>query len=111
MGEKRQDRLSELEQKLQEARERQEVKEGGRHVGQTNAGAAWRMIIELTVGMIVGFGIGYGLDYLFGTLPIFLVIFCLLGFAAGVRVMIQTAREVQEDSEAARRNEDERDGK
>ena len=55
---------------------------------------AWRMVIELVTGMGVGFGIGYGLDYAFGTLPIFLVIFCLMGFAAGVRVMIQTAQEL-----------------
>ena len=111
MGEERHDRLSDFDDRLRDARERQEHKEGGRHVGHTNAGAAWRMIIELVTGMGVGFGIGYGLDYLFGTLPIFLVLFCLLGFAAGVRVMIRTAQEVQEESEAARRDEDEHDGK
>ena len=45
--------------------------------------------------MIVGFGIGYGLDYFLNTLPIFLVTFTLLGFAAGVRIMMQTAKELQ----------------
>ena len=101
--------LDDLDKRLQAARERHAEKEGGRHVGHTQAGVAWRMIIELVTGMGVGFGIGYGLDYVFGTMPIFLVLFCLLGFAAGVRVMIQTAREVQ--MEAARRpDEDETHG-
>ena len=56
---------------------------------------AWRMVIELVTGMVVGFGIGYGLDYIFNTLPIFLVTFTLLGFAAGVRIMMQTAKDLQ----------------
>jgi ATP synthase protein I len=58
------------------------------------AGQGWRMVIELVVGVIMGFGIGYGLDSLFGTLPIFLVLFIMLGFAAGLRVMLQTAAEM-----------------
>lgn len=56
---------------------------------------AWRMVIELVVGMTMGMGLGYGLDSLFGTLPIFLILFSLLGFAAGIRVMMRTAEEVQ----------------
>ena len=56
---------------------------------------AWRMVIELVVGMVMGMGIGYGLDRLFGTLPIFLILFSLLGFAAGIRTMMRTANELQ----------------
>ncbi|MEE9453097.1 MAG: AtpZ/AtpI family protein [Paracoccaceae bacterium] len=59
------------------------------------ASAAWRMVLELVVGMIMGLGIGYGLDSLFGTLPIFLILFSLLGFAAGIRTMMRTAEEIQ----------------
>jgi len=59
------------------------------------AEAAWRMVIEMVVGLAIGFGIGYGLDSLFGTLPIFLVLFTLLGLAAGIRTMMRTAAEVQ----------------
>ena len=64
-------------------------------VKATNASNAWRMVIELVTGMVMGFGIGYGLDWVLGTLPIFLVIFSLLGFAAGVRVMMETAQSAQ----------------
>lgn len=64
------------------------------------AGYAWQMIIELCVGLVIGFGIGYGLDATFGTQPIFMVLFILLGFAAGVRVMLGTARQMQEKQAA-----------
>lgn len=56
---------------------------------------AWRMVIEMVAGIAIGFGIGYGLDSLFGTIPIFLVLFTLLGFAAGVKTMMRSAAELQ----------------
>ncbi|WP_380056707.1 AtpZ/AtpI family protein [Falsihalocynthiibacter sp. SS001] len=65
------------------------------------ANQAWRMVIELVAGLGIGFGIGYGLDSLFGTLPIFMVLFTFLGFAAGVKTMIRTAGELQTDRVAA----------
>lgn len=61
----------------------------------TQGSLAWRMVTELVAGMLLGFGIGWGLDALFGTRPLFLVVFVLLGFAAGVRVMMRTAAEIQ----------------
>ena len=63
------------------------------HYSQANL--AWRMVIELVAGLGIGFGIGYGLDILFGTIPLFLVLFIMLGFAAGVRTMLRSAKEVQ----------------
>ena len=56
---------------------------------------AWRMVLELVIGMVLGCLIGYGLDVLLGTLPIFLMIFALLGFAAGIRTMMRSADEVK----------------
>ncbi|AXI45032.1 F0F1 ATP synthase subunit I [Sulfitobacter sp. SK012] len=56
---------------------------------------AWRMVIELVAGLGIGFGIGYGLDLLFGTLPIFMVIFVMLGLAAGIKTMLRSAQEMQ----------------
>jgi ATP synthase protein I len=58
---------------------------------------AWRMVIELVAGLGIGFGMGYGLDYLFGTLPIFMLIFTVLGLVAGVKTMIRSAHEMQND--------------
>ena len=52
------------------------------------------MVTELVAGIGLGCGIGLGLDALLGTRPLMLVAFVLLGFAAGVRVMMRTAEEV-----------------
>ena len=68
------------------------------HDHHSAAGAAWRMVIELVVGMGIGLGIGFGLDRFFGTIPIFLILFTLLGFAAGVRTMMRSAAEIQEQN-------------
>ncbi|SDX57114.1 ATP synthase protein I [Ruegeria halocynthiae] len=71
---------------------------------------AWRMVIEMVSGLGIGFGIGYGLDSLLGTIPIFLVLFTLLGLVAGVKVMLRSAQEAQEKQAAAHMAEkDERD--
>ncbi len=69
------------------------------HYSQANV--AWRMVIELVAGLAIGFGIGYGLDTLFGTMPLFLILFILAGFAAGVKTMLRSARELQEPKAAS----------
>ena len=58
------------------------------------AHVAWRMVIELVAGLGLGVGIGFGLDHLFGTRPLMLVVFTLLGFAAGIKTMLRTAAEL-----------------
>lgn len=55
----------------------------------------WRMVTELVAGLLIGLGIGWGLDAAFGTRPLFLVLFVFLGLAAGIRVMLRTAQELQ----------------
>jgi len=66
---------------------------------------AWRMVLELVIGMLLGCSVGYGLDVLFGTLPLFLIIFALLGFAAGIRTMMRSANEVKRGGRALDRSE------
>ena len=70
---------------------------------------AWRMVIELVSGLAIGFGLGYGLDIVFGTMPIFMIIFTLLGFVAGIRTMLSTAKEVQRGQELRLSEKNERD--
>ncbi len=67
----------------------------------SQAQMAWRMVVELVAGLGIGFGIGYGLDWLLGTTPWLMVVFTLLGFAAGVQTMIRSAREIQVQNERA----------
>ena len=58
----------------------------------------WRMVIELVVGMLLGVGIGLGLDILLNTKPLLLIIFTLLGFIAGVKTMLNTAKTMKQES-------------
>lgn len=54
----------------------------------------YRLIAEFVAGTLVGGLIGYGFDWLFGTLPLGLVIFLLLGFGAGILNMARAAKRV-----------------
>lgn len=105
-------KLSELEAKIDAAKTPEVRKRhGDDHYSQAHL--AWRMVIELVVGLGIGFAIGYGLDSLFGTMPIFLVVFILLGFAAGVKTMMRTANELQDQklaADAAEKQNDEQEG-
>ncbi len=87
-------RLRALEAKLAKAQGKSVEKAGKAGTSFSQGELAWRMVIELVTGMLLGLVIGYGLDALFGTLPIFLVIFALFGFAAGIRTMMQTAKQM-----------------
>ena len=92
-------RLSQLEAKIEAAKKTEPVKShNDEHYSQAHL--AWRMVIELVVGLGIGFGIGYGLDRLFGTLPIFLILFTMIGLAAGIKTMLRSAREIQETQQA-----------
>jgi ATP synthase protein I len=88
------DRLKRLEDRINAARASRDEPVRTRSEF-TQSSLAWRMVTELVVGMGLGVAIGYGLDSLLGTRPLFLVVFALLGFAAGVRTMMRTAGEVR----------------
>ena len=90
-----QQRMQQLEDRIAAAKQRKAPKpHQEEHYSQ--AQLAWRMVIELVAGLGIGFGIGYRLDVLFGTLPIFMVLFVMLGLAAGVKTMLRSAQEIQD---------------
>ena len=101
-------KLDELEKRIQAARQVREPKRAGK-AGEkfTAASMAWRMTLELVVGGLVGAAMGWGLDELFGTLPLFLIVFVLLGFAAGIRTMMRSAEEVTKRQAADAAKDDE----
>lgn len=93
------DRLKALENRLKTAKaEIEEIPHMKKDYAQANL--AWRMVIELVAGLGIGFGMGYGLDRLFGTMPLFLVIFIFLGFAAGIKTMLNSAKEIEKQQAA-----------
>jgi ATP synthase protein I len=100
------DRLKALEEKLQKVKGKEPPPQANTVKGFSQGEVAWRMVIELVTGMLLGMGIGYGLDVLFGTLPVFLIIFSLFGFAAGVKTMLGSARQLaQKAADDAARDE------
>lgn len=105
-------RLEDIDARLKALRGRREAEKRGRPTGSGWQGTefAWRMVADLTAGVAVGSVIGWGLDWLFGTAPLFLLAFVLLGFAAGVRVMMQSAEQLRRrnraEAEKARAGED-----
>jgi len=92
-------RIDALEQRIAVLRAKDRRAAGAaKGIGQGEA--AWRMVIELVAGMGLGLAIGFGLDVLFGSKPLMMAIFVLLGFAAGIRTMLRTAAELGKKAEA-----------
>jgi ATP synthase protein I len=66
------------------------------------------MVTELVAGLGIGFGIGYGLDMAIGTAPFLMLIFTLLGFTAGVKTMMRSAKEIQSGTTGAPATQDDK---
>ena len=82
-----------LDKKLEKFKSKKKIN-GSKRFKVQNDG--WRMVIELVTGMVLGISLGIAIDYLIGSEPIFLIIFSLLGFFAGVKTMIGTAKKINE---------------
>jgi ATP synthase protein I len=92
-SERLKERLKELEDKLQA----QESGDGGltdEEAGRRGSalGKAFQLSVELVAGVFVGGLIGWALDGWLGTSPLFLLVFLLLGIAAGFLNVIRAAR-------------------
>ena len=85
--------LDKLDKKLEEFKSKKE-RNSAKILKVQNDG--WRMVIELVTGMLLGISLGIALDYVVGSEPIFLIVFSLLGFMAGVKTMIATAKKMNE---------------
>ena len=101
-----------LEAKIAAAKAARESDRAHQEEHYSQANIAWRMVTEMVPGLGIGFGIGYGLDMVLGTAPWLMVLFTLLGVAAGINVMLRTAKEVQKTQAAATATDEkrERDG-
>jgi ATP synthase protein I len=60
-------------------------------------GFAFRIGTDLVAGVIVGGVIGWFLDRWLGTAPILLIVFLLLGIAAGLLNSVRAAQRMQKD--------------
>jgi len=77
--------IHKLEKKIEEFHEKEHppIKQADTSTYTGAASVAFRVTMDLVSGVLVGAGIGYILDRVFHTHPVFLVIFILLGGAAG----------------------------
>ena len=60
----------------------------------TGYAKGYRLASEFVAGTLVGGLIGYGIDWVFGTMPLGLIVFLLLGFGAGILNMARAANRV-----------------
>jgi ATP synthase protein I len=95
-------RISELEGKLGRAQGAATAREpkpvhgdAGRPTDGAALGQAMRIGIDLVVGIAAGGLIGWALDRWLGTAPWMMLVFLILGFAAGLMNVIRTARRMQ----------------
>lgn len=89
------DALHRLSQKVDKARTLHSTEPRQRGRG-TAIGLAYRLSIELVVGIVVGGYLGWWMDRFLGTKPLFLLLMLVLGMAAGVVNMLRTSREMNE---------------
>lgn len=86
------ERLHDLERELGERRASREVEmRAARRPPVRGYGTALRLGADFVAGVVVGGAIGWGVDRLFGTSPWGLMVFLLLGFAAGVLSVLRSA--------------------
>jgi ATP synthase protein I len=91
------DKLRDLGKRLDELQTRRAA--GRKRPPPTQTGIAFRFATELVAALIVGGGLGWGIDWLFGrfgfaTRPAFLIVFFVLGAAAGIRNVMRAADEI-----------------
>lgn len=84
-------RASALGKKLDEYREEHERPRRPKPSSNSAFGDAMKLAIEPLVGVLFGLGVGLALDHWLGTKPIFLIVFLLLGAAAGMLNMMRSA--------------------
>ena len=104
------DNLAKLERRITAARKASEPKPRGDKEKFAAASMAWRVLFELIASIGIGAAMGWGLDWLFDSLPLFLIVFALLGCAAGFRTIMRSATEMQRKQVAKAAKEDEEHG-
>jgi ATP synthase protein I len=85
--------LNALDAQLKAARERSPAPESRSGPSEDKSGMAtgMRLSAELLAGVLVGLGIGWALDRWLGTAPWLLLVFMLLGTAAGIVSVIRSS--------------------
>ena len=111
-------RLDRLGERLRHARPdtvSDQASSAGSTAGATAMARGFRLSSELVAGVLVGAAIGWALDHWLGTLPWGMIVFLLLGFAAGVLNVMRAAgvvptRTLERQTREPRGSQDGREG-
>lgn len=91
-------RLHDLEGRVRDARERHGTGPKDAEARGAAMGQALKLSTELIAGVAVGGFIGWWLDRVFGTAPFLMVLFLLLGGAAGIINVVRSAQKRQAEA-------------
>jgi len=107
------DPLDDLNKRLKDARSRRPVETRDKKKGtsMSDLGPEIRVGTDLVAGVAVGGVIGWGLDWWLGTTPWMLLVFFVLGSAAGITNVMRTAQRIEAEAKAARDANSGGDGK
>jgi ATP synthase protein I len=96
-------RASELGRRLDEVKGRNPIPQQDTRARSTAIGVGFRIAVELVVGVAAGGFIGWLLDRQLGTRPWLLLVFLILGIAAGMLNVFRTAQRMQKEAEPLQR--------
>lgn len=84
-------RLHDLDRRLDQSRAARKVEVGPAPPKRPGMAMAMRLGADFVAGVVLGAALGWGFDRLFGTTPWGMMVFLLLGFAAGVLSVLRSA--------------------
>ena len=87
-------KIKSLNQRIQKAKD---ISNLGQKKPPSPVGKAMKVVVEIVAAMAVGLVIGILLDNYFDTRPIFIIIFFLLGSAAGILNVFRVAKSLQKN--------------
>lgn len=97
MTDREPDDLDQLGAKLRAARERSGTDGTKDLAGEGSSfGYGLRLSVELLAGLLVGLGVGYAIDRWLGTRPWMMLVFMILGLAAGILNVMRVSRQMDE---------------
>jgi len=88
-----------FDERLRTAQAKRRAREGTGE-GDSGMGAGMRIAVELAAAVAVGTGIGIVLDRWWGTTPWMLIVFFVVGCAAGFLNVYRTAQELDRQAKA-----------
>jgi ATP synthase protein I len=98
------ERLDQLGERIKEARGEPEGSSSDSGGRGSAMGAAFKLATEMVAGVVVGGGIGHFADKFAGTTPFLLIVFLMLGGAAGIINAVRVAKNMQKAVEKDRRD-------